>query len=106
MTTYTNIKAEYDAMLARGTIPVIEEEINNGDYCLAYVSIDRTGVVFDIEVDGFDELDIRFSDDIEGISYAKYKIPFDEYFDDLQYYLERVMGEINEGLLIPNGLMV
>jgi len=51
---------------------------------------------------------VHFSDDVirlhpEGNYFV---IKFNEYFDDLNYYIEQISDEISEGYILPNDLYV
>lgn len=81
-------------------IPCFEFELKNGDYLLVDLQVSDEGIWF-----GFDEegLDVRFDGDIESDG-DYYLLKFDEYFDDLDSYLETIYSNLVEGVLINNNL--
>ena len=91
---------QWQAMLERNIIPVLEYQIAENDWVVVNISIEPDGFYFN-----FDEnsLPTHFSGDIykKGDSYL---LKFDECFDDLDYYLQMISEEIADGYLLPNDL--
>jgi hypothetical protein len=95
------IQQQFSEMLARGTIPIFEIELPNGDYLTVNINVNDKGVIFD-----FDQQhdDVFFDGEIERIGDGVYMLPYDDCFNHLDSYLEMIMSIINEGYLIPNDL--
>lgn len=94
---------QFDTMLNSGTMPVMEFELNNGEYLTVDISIDADlGVCFE-----FDRHDCStyFSEGIETLGDGIFALPFDPFFTDLDYYLQEISQEITEGFLIPNDVL-
>jgi hypothetical protein len=86
--------------LARGTIPIFEIELPNGDYITVNINVNDKGVIFDFD----QQHDVFFDGEIERIGDGVYMLPYDDCFNHLDSYLEMIMSNINEGYLIPNDL--
>ena len=99
---------QFNDMLDKGTIPVMEFELPNNDYLVVDIMItdrlnkEKQGVLFSLS---HDDIETFFSGDVEEYQ-NNYCIPYDECFDNLDYYLEQIHTEVMEGLLIPNNLLV
>ena len=98
------IKDQFDAMLDSGVIPAMEYQIKNyggNDWLLVDIGINDRGVTF-----SFDSMEKPTYFDGEIITYndCYYCLPFDEYFEDLDYYLQAISDNITEGFLLPNDL--
>ena len=96
---------QWQTMLGRGIMPMMEYELLSGDYLL--VSIDlhlskgKGGFIFSFDSNN---LPVWFSGNVKKLGY-KFVLPFDKYFDNLDTYLEQIDQEITEGFLIPNNLI-
>ena len=95
------IQQQFDTMLERGTIPVFEFEMSNGEFIVVDISICDNGVVFEFDNEG---LPVYFSGNVERISDNTFVYQFDEYFDSLDYYLQEIHQEIIEGYIAANNL--
>ena len=99
------IKDQFNAMLERGIITAMEYQIkdddNGNDWLLVDIGINDQGITF-----SFDSMEKPVYFDGEIITYndCYYCLPFDEYFEDLDYYLQMINDNIIEGFLLPNGL--
>lgn len=99
---------QFNQMLDRGTILCFEYEMSNNEYLLVDIQItdkqsDIQGLLFSFDTD---DLPVSFYGDI--VTYENndnmFLMPFDEYSDDLDYYLGGLYENITEGYLIPNNL--
>lgn len=95
---------QFESMLDRGIFPILEYKLSNGEYLTVEVTITdrqskRQGIVFNLSED----LETSFSGNVETFN-GNFLLPYDEYFDNLDYYLEEINNEIVEGVLIPNDL--
>jgi hypothetical protein len=95
---------QFESMLDKGILPILEYKLSNGEYLTVEVTItDRQskqqGVVFNLSED----LETSFSGNVETFN-GNFLLPYDECFDNLDYYLEEINSEIIEGVLIPNDL--
>ena len=94
---------QWNTMLEYGTIPLFELKCINSkgedDYYVFNINMHPHGLTFDIP-----DTDIKtwFSGDIVKLNECVFLLPFDEYFDDLDSYLEQIYQEISEGYLMPN----
>lgn len=98
------LKVEWDSMLDRGTMPVFEFRIAEDKYLdvnLNFLDLTVNGGIY-FEFDEMDKLTF-FSGKVKKHG-SGYYIPFDKYFESLQYYLEECYNEMMEGFLIPNQL--
>lgn len=99
------IKDQFDAMLESGKIPAMEYPIKNddngNDWLLVDIGINDQGITF-----SFDSMEKPVSFDGEIITYndCYFCMPYDQYFEDLDYYLQAINDNIMEGFLLPNDL--
>lgn len=95
------IKQQFEAMLQRGIIPCMEYQTSEDDWLLVNIECSDQGIVF-----SFDSDNKRVAFDGEIITYndCRYCLPYDEYFEDLDYYLQMIDQNIIEGFLLPNDL--
>ncbi len=103
-TVYSVIKAQFDQMVERGIIPCFEFERDyNGsvEWFTVDIEVSEKGVHFSFNQDG---LPCCFDGEIVG-SGNFYCLPFDEYFSDLDSYLQRISENITEGYLLSNNIM-
>jgi len=97
------INNQWQSMLNYGKIPMFEIELSNGDYLI--VDIDyREGDNF-ISFSFDDSLPVYFDGEIKKHG-REYHVILDEYFDNLDSYLELIYNNILEGYIIPNDLML
>lgn len=96
------IRKQWDDMIKRGVIPVIEIQTGENDCLIVDIELseDNTGVIFSFDKD---DLDASFSNDIEQVGY-NYQLTIDEFNSDLDIYLQQITGEILEGFILPNDL--
>ncbi len=98
---------QWNKMLDAGRMPIFEFKCINSegeeDYYVFNVHMNPHGLTFDIP-----DTDIKtwFSGEIVKLNSFMFLLPFDEHFDDLDYYLEQIHLEITEGYFIPNGINV
>ena len=95
------IKDQFNDMLNRSIIPCFEYEMSNDEYLLVNLQISDKGIEFSFDSDN---LDCSFDGEIETINSNHYVLLFDEYFEDLDYYLQMIDNNIIEGYLLPNNL--
>lgn len=96
---------QWQTMLENGRMPLMEYELNNGDYLLVniefHLSKGKGGFRYSFDDNG---LPVWFSGNVKKLGY-KFILPFDKYFDNLDTYLQQIDQEITEGFLIPNNLI-
>jgi hypothetical protein len=98
---------QYNEMLDRGIIPVMEYDIGGGEYLVVRIGVtDRLntkhqGILFEFDGEG---RGVSFDGEIEAIGNGVYLLPYSEYFTSLDSYLEMISENIIEGYLIPNNL--
>jgi len=111
--------AQWQKMLAQGIMPCIEYRLPDNDWLLVEISLpvtvwrdaitgEITGETLEASHIAFsfnqaDNTKVYFSGTIKG-KCGHYRMPLDEYFDNLDYYLQEIDQEIIQGYLIPNGL--
>ena len=103
------LHAQFNQILDRGNIPCFEYEISNGDYLLVDIQItdkqaNTQGLLFSFDTDN---KPVSFYGDIVTFENNNnlFLLPFDEYSEDLDYYLQGLYENIIEGYLIPNELI-
>lgn len=100
------VGAEFETMLHAGRMPIFEFECEkNGerDWYIVEMSIDDNGVIFytpDSSIPSY------FSCNVKKISGFTFLYQFDEYFDNLDYYLQEIYQELTEGYFIRNGFEI
>jgi hypothetical protein len=98
------MRDQWDGMRA---IPVLEYELNNGDFLTVNLEYTAAGIEFGIDTRDFFEPKIAFSGEIVcpyPLNRDRFLLPFDPFFDSLDRYLQQIDGEIVEGFLLPNDL--
>lgn len=95
-----NFKAQWYAIQC---MPIMEFKTISGDYLVVDIALDmeRCGLTFELSGDYDLEDDTRFSGDIVEDGGGVFFIPFNEYEDNLDHYLNEVHMEVLEGYLIP-----
>jgi hypothetical protein len=96
------IKKQWNEMLNRGTMPLFEVELKDDQYLLVDLALTDEGVEFSFDSE---DLPVSFDGDIETIHSNRYLLPFDEYVESLDSYLELISDNLSEGYLLPNDLM-
>jgi len=99
----TAIYNQWQAMLKQNRIPLFEIELSNGDYLL--VNIDYTQGDDFISFSFDDSLLVYFDGEIKKHG-GGYHVILDEYFDNLDSYLQLIYDNILEGYIIPNDLLL
>ena len=106
MTSFEIISEQFNEMLARGRLPLMEFQFNEGDYLLVEISLDGDGI--DVEFDP--DLGEKFFDGIVVEHGLGFTIPTciinEEYHSSLDAWLEFIHDNIVEGYLIPNDIYV
>ena len=105
--TYNTIKQQWDQMLGRGIMPLIEYQIRENDWLTCDIELTEKGIVFSFDEREATDPKFFFSGDVMQLhpeNYGRYLLPFDEYFDDLDHYLQQIDQEMTEGFLLPNDL--
>lgn len=109
---HTALHTQWQKMLDNNVIPTLEYMLPNGDYLTVDITLTvktedpsyggaiRYGVFFT----GDFELPTCFSGDVKKWG-DSYYLPIDEYFEDLDHYLQQIGLEIVEGYLTPNNLL-
>jgi hypothetical protein len=91
---------EWDAMLNRGIIPVMEFQISENDWLIVDIEYTDKGLEFSFDSNN---KPVCFDGEIVVINDNRYLLPFDEYFG-LDAHLEMISNNITEGYLLPNDL--
>lgn len=104
------IQLQFDQMLQRGIIPCFEYPITlNGEkewLLVDLVCLDH-GIEFSFDSNS---LPVFFEGSIVSINDNRYLLPFDNYSagendsDDLDYYLQAIAGNIQDGFIAANNL--
>ena len=100
-----NIIEQY-AKMSKGIFPIFEIECEKDgelDYFIFNIETNKDGIVFNIPDT---DLKTYFSGNIKKLSNSSFMMPFDDYFDDLDYYLQEIYQEITEGYLFPNDFYI
>jgi len=99
----TAIYNQWQDMLNYGKIPCFEIELSNGDYLLVDIDYQAGNNYISFSFD--DSLPVFFDGEIKKRG-AEYHVILDEYFDNLDSYLELIYNNIIEGYIIPNDLLL
>lgn len=107
----TNLETQFNDMLKRGVMPLIEYTLPQEDeYLIVEIElnyssngIDTNGLRFSFDQG---EGETYFDGDIEKTGNGVYVVLFDECFDHLDHYLQVIDENMTEGFLIPNNLFV
>lgn len=97
-----SIRIEWDAMISRGTIPVIEYQTGKNDWLVVYIQLSENNQEIEFSFDS-DNKKTRFSGEVIKINDNRYKITVDPDMS-LDRHLETISDEMSEGYLLPNGL--
>ena len=99
----TEIRAQWDAMIQSGMIPVIEYQVSEDDYITVDIELsdDNTGLLFSFDKDPL--YNAYFSGEVVKVL-NNYQITIDEYRDRLDEYLQTIDSNMVEGYLLPNNL--
>lgn len=92
---------DFKDMLNKGIMPLFEVELNNGDYLLVNIEVNKQGFNFTFDSDN---KPTYFSSDIIAYHENSYLLPFDEW-ENLDGHLEMINNEITDGYLLPNNLI-
>lgn len=95
------IKDQFNAMLESGKITAMEYPTSENDWLLVDIGISDQGVTFSFDSDNKNTF---FEGEIVQYNDCYFCLPFDEYFKDLDYYLQMINDNIIEGFLLPNDL--
>lgn len=100
------IGAEFEKMINAGKMPAFElqyEKNGEREWCLVVLSMHTDGIHF-----GIPDANIvpRFSGNIVKLTELWYLLPFDEYFDNLDYYLQEIYQEMVENYFLKNGFEI
>lgn len=102
---YEQLKVQADQFGANGGIMVMEFERDITDGSVEWFAVDievtEKGIEFSFDQAGYPT---AFDGDIIG-SDNFYVLPFDEYFSDLDSYLQCISENITEGYLLSNNIM-
>lgn len=109
---------QWQDMINNGRIPVMEYKLNNGEWLEVDIGLPImtticpiTGKQLSSAIAGryisfsFDQGEYKtfFDGSIKGEN-GDYKMPLDECFDNLDYYLQEIASNILEGFIVANGL--
>lgn len=93
------IQKQFETMLERGIIPVLEYQLNNGDWLTVDIEATETGLQFSAD---FDDKDCFFDGQITGAGNF-WLLPYDDCFS-LDEHLQMIDQNITEGYLMPHNL--
>lgn len=102
------LEVQFEEMLQRGIIPIIETELSNGDYLTVEIGLSYTpkdkfnGIQFSFDQDG---KKVHFDGATRKLGDGVYRVPIDCCFDDLDSYLQHIDQDITEGFLLPNNMI-
>jgi len=101
------INSQWQAMLKYGKIPCFEIELSNGDYLIVDIDYREGDNYISFSFPSFDDdsLPVYFDGEIKKHG-GEYHVILDEYFDNLNSYLELIYENILEGYIIPNNLLL
>jgi hypothetical protein len=95
------ITMQWDDMLNRGIMPLFELEMKCDEYLLVELEVVNNGIKFSFDNE---HKNTAFDGEVVEINDCNFILPFDEYNDNLDNYLETILENINEGYFIPNDL--
>ena len=101
------INSQWQAMLNYGKIPMFEIELSNGDYLLVDIDYREGDNYISFSFPSFDDdsLPAYFDGNIKKHG-GNYHVMLDEYFNDLDSYLQVIYDNIIDGYIIPNDLLL
>ena len=94
-------------MLNYGKIPCFEIGLSNGDYLLVDIDYREGDNYISFSFPSFDDdsLPAYFDGNIKKHG-GNYHVMLDEYFNDLDSYLQVIYDNIIDGYIIPNDLLL
>lgn len=101
-----SIYEQFQEMLSKGRLPIMEFELNTGDYLVVGIMVEQghTSVSAD-----FLCLPVWFEEELAAVSGSEYRINLEDYpfrnINTLDQLLEFIHDNIMEGFLIPNNLL-
>jgi len=95
------IKEQWNEMINLGAMPLFEVELKDNEYLLVNLAIVDEGIEFSFDSNA---LPVSFDGDIETINSNRYLLPYNEYWESLDTYLEEISDNIGEGFILSNGL--
>ena len=98
-----SIYEQFQEMLSKGRLPLMEFELSTGDYLSVGIMVEQghTSVSAD-----FLCLPVWFEEELAAVSGSEYRINLEDYpSDTLDHLLEFIHDNIMEGFLIPNNLL-
>ena len=96
-----NLQLQFEAMLQRGTIPVLEYELYTGDYLTVEIESTETGLQFSAD---FSEGPCFFDGQITGAGNYWF-LPWDDCFS-LDEHLQMIGQNVMDGYIIAHSLDV
>ncbi len=102
-TNIQKISQEWQAMLERGTMPLFEIELKDGEYLLVDLELFAESEEICFSFDSM-SLETCFSGNIKQYHDCKFALPIVEFDDSLDALLEVIYQEISEGFILPNDL--
>ena len=106
--SFKNIVKQFNDMLDEGILPCLEFNLGDGEWLVIDMQVTDLqakdkGIIFRMSED----FNTYFSGTIRkyGQGDVYYLLPYDKYFDNLDYYLETIYQEISEGVILPNDLL-
>ena len=97
-----SIRTEWEKMISRGVIPVIEYQTGENDWLIVDIQLSDDNQEIEFSFDS-DNKKLWFSGEVIIINDNRYKITVDPDFS-LDHHLETISDQITEGYLLPNGL--
>jgi hypothetical protein len=106
-TVAQQIKEQFDDMLQRGTIPCFEYQIAEDDWLVVDIELHPKGIKFLFDDRCIDKPVFFFSGNVKQLhpeNFGCYLMPFDDWVNDLDSYIQAIDQEMTEGFLLPNNL--
>jgi len=103
-TNIQKISQEWQATCGRGTMPLFEFALKDGEYLI--VNLELFADLEEIRF-SFDSMNLKtwFSGNIKQYHDCKFALPIVEFDDSLDALLGVVYLEIMEGFILPNGFL-
>lgn len=98
-----SIRTEWEKMISRGIIPVIEYQTGENDWLVVNIQLSDDNECFFFSFDKDPLYDVYFSDDVTTFSNIYYRYPVDKEMN-IDWHLQLIDQEMTEGYLLPNGL--
>ena len=98
-----SIRTEWEKMISSGIIPVIEYQTGENDYLIVDIQLSDDNECFFFSFDKDPLCEVYFSGDVSAFSNIYYRYPVNKEMN-IDWHLNAIDQEMNEGYLLPNGL--